>query len=219
MTNTDKIPWNTSTYYNIAKFLSQSSPYITKKQLDKKVLPLIIKDTQTLGKTPDATLCRVLQFLRDLQLIEFVDNKGNYKFKNDVAKKDANLLLSSKGGSKGEKRVALQLDKVATIFKDINFKYIREAKFPDLKDKSYLRWDFAIEAFGTFIFIEFDGAQHQIPIQHFGGLEGHKLLLKHDKQKNDWAEQKKYQIKRFTKSDSNDEIYKQILACLENIKI
>ncbi|HET56016.1 MAG TPA: hypothetical protein ENN33_12485 [Ignavibacteria bacterium] len=45
--------------------------------LCKFELDNMIQDTGTKGKTPEKTLSRILQDMRDVGLIEFVDNHGN----------------------------------------------------------------------------------------------------------------------------------------------
>jgi putative restriction endonuclease len=41
-------------------------------------------DTGTGGKTPDATLRRELQELREAGLVEFIDDNGTYRYLGDV---------------------------------------------------------------------------------------------------------------------------------------
>lgn len=56
------------------------SDFFTLQELKRMDLDQIIRETQAhRAKTPDRTLERVLQQLRDLGEIEFVDNRGRYR--------------------------------------------------------------------------------------------------------------------------------------------
>lgn len=54
------------------------SDIFTRKGLIDSQLKKIIHDTVSKGKTPEQTLSKTLQQLRDADEIEFMDNHGNY---------------------------------------------------------------------------------------------------------------------------------------------
>jgi len=51
----------------------------TRQELIKNELKQIVADTACKGATPDQTLSRVLQELRDAGYIEFLNNNGTYR--------------------------------------------------------------------------------------------------------------------------------------------
>jgi len=53
----------------------------TRQELINEELPRITEETMTAGATPAQTLSRVLQELRDMQLVEFLDNRGTYRLR------------------------------------------------------------------------------------------------------------------------------------------
>jgi len=79
------------------------------EDLRKYELNNIINDTGTKGKTPEKTLNRVLQSMRNVGLIEFLDNHGNYR------------LLIDFFEDEGTEKLLLTLT-------EINMKYITELK-------------------------------------------------------------------------------------------
>ncbi|QAX96128.1 hypothetical protein [Vibrio phage vB_VmeM-Yong XC31] len=70
----------------------------------------------------------------------------------------------------GEREVRLWLERNGK-------KYIPEYSFPDYK----YRWDFYVPE--QALMIEFHGKQHFVPVERFGGLEGHLGTVKRDKEK------------------------------------
>ena len=58
-----------------------STGHFTRQQLIEKELSRIIDETGSTGETPEQTLSRVLQDLRDLGEIEFVNDRGDYRKK------------------------------------------------------------------------------------------------------------------------------------------
>lgn len=55
------------------------SDIFTRKGLMKSQMDRIIADTGSMGATPDQTLSRILQELRDAGQIEFVEYDGTYR--------------------------------------------------------------------------------------------------------------------------------------------
>lgn len=51
----------------------------TRQMLISETLDEIVTQTQSEGLTPEQTLSRILQTLRDQGYIEFVDNEGTYR--------------------------------------------------------------------------------------------------------------------------------------------
>ena len=51
---------------------------ITYQQIQIKELDKIKRETQTKGKTPDRTLSKILQIIRDRGYLIFEDNQGTY---------------------------------------------------------------------------------------------------------------------------------------------
>lgn len=68
---------------------------------------------------------------------------------------------------------------------DHNIEFIPQKKFDDCKDKRRLPFDFYIPKKVTAI--EFDGKQHESPIDFFGGEEGFKYRMKHDEIKTQYC--------------------------------
>ena len=54
------------------------SQEIDRQTLIDEELDQIVRDTQSRGKTPDQTLSRVLQELRELRELQFIDDDGHY---------------------------------------------------------------------------------------------------------------------------------------------
>ena len=75
--------------------------------------------------------------------------------------------------SKGEKKIKEYLEKY-------NYKFTQQKKFKDLKDISYLSFDFYIKYNNKKYAIEYDGMQHFFPIDYFGGDEALKKNNKRD---------------------------------------
>lgn len=81
---------------------------------------------------------------------------------------------------KGEDKIAQYLIKNKIIFE-------KEKSFDNLfglKNKR-LRYDFYLPNYN--LLIEFQGVQHERPIEHFGGEEQFKIQLEHDKRKKSYA--------------------------------
>lgn len=72
----------------------------------------------------------------------------------------------------------------------INYEY--QKTFPDLKDKSYLSYDFYIPS--QSILIEYQGIQHYQPIDYFGGDNQFTIQQKHDQMKLDYAKEHGYNL-------------------------
>lgn len=86
--------------------------------------------------------------------------------------------------SHGEKAIQDWLEKNGYI---LNETYFREYKFNDCKDKKPLPFDFYIPSKN--ILIEYQGEQHYLPKEKFGGILGFTKIQEHDKIKKSYAEE------------------------------
>lgn len=82
--------------------------------------------------------------------------------------------------SKGERAVRMFL-------RGSNIKYISQYKFNDLTglNGGLLSYDFYLPQYN--ILIEYQGKQHKMPIEYFGGQETFKIQKEHDKRKREYA--------------------------------
>lgn len=72
--------WNTAVLNAIKRECERTNKKIFRRDmLIFHELDNIVKDTQSKGATPEYTLSRVLQILRDKNIIKFIDNKGTYQ--------------------------------------------------------------------------------------------------------------------------------------------
>ena len=90
---------------------------------------------------------------------------------------------------------------IADLLKENNIKFIQEYKFLDLKDQSYLRYDFAIlnDKDEVIKLIEYDGRQHTDPNS---GWHNEKVIL-HDQMKTDYAKQHNIPLIRISYKDKD----------------
>lgn len=86
--------------------------------------------------------------------------------------------------SKGEEKIAFLLSQTQFVFK-------REQTFEGLKDRDFLRFDFAIydreKNYQLVALIECDGIQHFKEVKHWGGRKGFLKRQEHDRKKNAFA--------------------------------
>ena len=76
--------------------------------------------------------------------------------------------------------------------KSLGIKYEYQKTFEDLKDTTYLSYDFYIPS--QSILIEYQGKQHYQAIDYFGGDSAFKKQQKHDKMKADYAKSHGYSL-------------------------
>lgn len=136
----------------------------TKKYWDEHYLPIIVKELNVKGKTPDQTLARVLQEIRDAGYILFLGN-GVYKY---IREPDLNEELRYKGEA-----LCHRIIKKCKNVQKCNF----QMGLDNMVYKGYLKFDFYITLkkpnflrYKTIV-VEFNGLQHLEPIQRFGGWE------------------------------------------------
>ena len=104
--------------------------------------------------------------------------------------------------SHGERFIRNYLDKH-------HIKYIPQKRFHDLKDKTYLSYDFYLPDYN--ILIEYQGEQHYISKDYFGGDKQFKNQQKHDKLKRDYAKNNGYKLLELHYSlDTQDKVDKYL---------
>ena len=81
---------------------------------------------------------------------------------------------------------------ISKILDNLNINYEAQKTFDDLKDKSYLSYDFYIP--NQNILIEYQGIQHYEPVDIFGGEGAFISQQKHDKMKLDYAKEHGYNL-------------------------
>lgn len=182
------------------QLISNNDKIILRKELCE-YLPNMKEEIQFLGKSPDQTLSRTLQILRDMGYIDFL-SRGVYKII------DLNFEYVPKI-SKGEQTIS-------RILNELNFHFEREKKFDDLKHNSYLRLDFFFECNNKRFAIEFDGLQHHKPVEYFGGEKSFQNTKKRDKIKNDWCKNNNIKLLRCSKCDYKHLKFIIIKFILEN---
>ena len=94
---------------------------------------------------------------------------------------------------------SLGQNKIRQILLDNNISFVQEVKFADLKDKSYLRFDFGLlDENGQIIkLIEYDGRQHSDPTSIWYTEE----VIKHDQMKTNYCEVHKIPLLRISYQD------------------
>ena len=142
----------------------------------------------------------------DLPIEDYITNKTkiNHKCKQGhIYPQKPNHHLKGIGcpvcnESHGEKFIRNYLDKN-------NIKYIPQKKFKDLKDKTYLSYDFYLPNCNTLI--EYQGEQHYISKDYFGGDKQFKKQQLHDKLKREYAKENGYELIEISyKIDTQDKI-------------
>lgn len=95
-------------------------------------------------------------------------------------------LLKEETSSCGCLGSSLGEDKINNLLVRNNIRFLREVKFPDLKDKGYLRFDFGILNADNQIvkLIEYDGRQHTDTTS----VWYNETLVRHDQMKNEYCE-------------------------------
>jgi hypothetical protein len=149
----------------------------TRKDLIKNHLGAIVEGAQSIGTTPEQTLSRVLQFIRNRGYLQF-KGRGVYEMtKLGIATKH----ICTDNRSKGEKLVCDILGELGITFQEqvrININTIPGAK------PRYLIFDFRFHYNNIEYAIEFDGLQHLKPVDIFGGVEAWRRQVIRDKRKD-----------------------------------
>ncbi len=143
----------------------------------------IINLTGSTAQQPEKQVTPNLDKLCNLGYLEKIST-GKYKVIKLSAEK-------SKKGSLGERAVRMVLDEMGITYEE-------QKKFPDLKDKLPLSYDFFFTLKNKLFLLEFDGAQHFAPVKHWGGPDQFEKQKAHDAQKTNYAAQNGYILVRFS---------------------
>lgn len=184
-----KKTWETAVYESCLLEADINSKIFTRKNLIKNRLNYIINKTCSVGTTPSQTMSRTLQLLRDFGLVKFI-SKGTYELTKSTME---TAIFNKNKMSRGEKLIKHILD-------DMGIQYKQEVIYPDLKYKSYLRFDFEITYKSRKFIIEVDGVQHERPVEFFGGIEKFAILKQCDEIKNNYCLQRNIPILRLKTS-------------------
>lgn len=154
--------WEAAVVYEITKKWGVGVTF-TRQDFIKFCLPSVVGLTNSIGATTAQTLSRVLQKLRDCGYLRFVD-KGKYCLLEPPE-------IKTRTRSHGERMIE-------KILKDIGIDFEIEKTLSDLKHINYLRFDTFFITYlpnwqgrNCFV-IEFNGNQHNGPIDYFGGQRG-----------------------------------------------
>ena len=120
----------------------------------------------------------------------------------------ASSLTKSKTISCGCSRRSLGEYKIEQILKENNISFIQEYS-PSKKELSFRgRFDFYLPKID--VLIEYDGEQHYIPKEYFGGEKEFKIRKQHDELKNEWALKYNHTLIRIPYTHYND-------LCIEDL--
>ncbi|AFN38731.1 hypothetical protein [Staphylococcus phage APTC_SA_12] len=146
-----------------------------------------------------------------LEKVRIIHTKCGYTW--DV--RASHILHTSKcpncNESKGESLIK-------DILEDNNFSYIREYTFEDLKNVKKLPFDFALFIDNELVgLIEYDGSQHFIPFEHFGGKEKLRKTQYNDRKKNEYCDKNRIPLKRIKYDLDEKEVIREIEMFLNSI--
>lgn len=85
------------------------------------------------------------------------------------------------------RKITIGEQKIKDFLKNNKIKYKKEKTFNNLKDKSYLRYDFYLPDYN--LLIEYDGEHHYKNIYHYGEENNLDRVKKHDKMKDNYAKE------------------------------
>jgi len=96
--------------------------------------------------------------------------------------------------------------KVEKYLNDNGLNFIAEYSFSDLKDKSYLYFDFAVfdDNKELLCLIEYDGACHFYPYDRYGGQEALEYTKNHDEMKNKYCKENNIILHRIKYDEFNN---------------
>ena len=98
---------------------------------------------------------------------------------------DDDVLISRSLNAHLEK--ALDGEDRRLALEELKIDYVREKRFATCRDKHELPFDFRLPKFTSLI--EFQGMQHEISSERFGGIKALQSNQRRDKIKKDWANQ------------------------------
>lgn len=96
-----------------------------------------------------------------------------------------------------------------------NIHFIRQFRFSDCKDKNTLPFDFYVD--NTFC-IEYDGEQHFIPNDYFGGEEAFKIRQYHDQLKNEYCQLHNIPLLRLDYTMTTEQIEQTIMNFIKCVE-
>lgn len=98
---------------------------------------------------------------------------------------------------------------IADVLTKNDINYIPQARFIDCRNILPLPFDFYLYDYNTLV--EFDGPQHDEPVEFFGGQEKFEQTVYNDNIKNQYCKQKNINLIRFSHKLSSNDIEKQLL--------
>lgn len=121
-------------------------------------------------------------------------------------------ILANHTTSCGCKRESSGERIITTILDELHVDYQRQYRFPDCKDCYTLPFDFAIrDASGVIhAVIEYDGQQHDYPVDFFGGQASFEICKRHDAIKSEYCEQNHISLLRLSYRDNVQNIKHKI---------
>lgn len=148
----------------------------------------------------------------DLPIDSYVDNRTKIKHKCSkghvyLQRPDMHIGKAEQGcpicnESHGEKYIRNYLDSKG-------IKYIPQKKFHDLRDKTYLSYDFYLPDYN--ILIEYQGKQHYKAFDYFGGKDNLIKQQLHDNLKRTYAKEHDYKLLELHYSlDTQDKVNKYL---------
>lgn len=107
---------------------------------------------------------------------------------------------------------------IKEILEDKNISYIREYTFENLKNVKKLPFDFALFVGEELVgLIEYDGSQHFISFEHFGGEDKLRKTQCNDIKKNEYCEKNKIPLKRIKYDLDKQDVVKELEIFLNSI--
>ncbi|AMN83708.1 hypothetical protein D5b_00283 [Faustovirus] len=176
----DKQNWEAVVYELIKE--TYADQQFTRKDLISDCMDKIVKATGSIGATPNQTLSRILQVIRDRGYLTFC-RPGRYQLTPQGL---ATKYLGTPSRSRGEKMVAEILTELNIEFKE----QVRVNINPVNLKAYYLIFDFRFRHNNTEYAVEFDGAQHLRPVDWFGGESAFKRQVIRDKRKDRYCKAK-----------------------------
>lgn len=139
---------------------------------------------------------------------EFICNNCGVMFYSET-----NSVLKGSGCpkcklSRGEREISKILDRMG-------IEYEQQKTFDSCRNKRKLPFDFYLKGYNTLI--EYDGLQHEKPIEYFGGEYSYNNQIKRDKIKNEFAKNNNYNLIRIKYTENIKNIEKIIQSHLSKM--
>lgn len=153
-----------------------------------------------------------------LQVVSFAYTKNSHAYWNCQCKCGKTCIIKGNALRNGEISscgclVSYQEERISQLLDELKIQYKQEFVFEDLRDKSYLRFDFAIFHNDKLVgLIEYQGRQHYDEPNIFNNFG---ILQKHDEMKRNYCLQKHIPLLELNKDNNlNNDIlnwYNQII--------